>query len=207
MSRRSIRARRRGYTILELLASLTIFAIIWYSLAIAIRTGVRAERAVAERGEANRELRRSVGSLTDELRWSNESTVTITALADGNHSLSFMQPIQVGGNQDWGVYDKTLGDDEDEQNRPDWQVRYTVVSANVGAGTEKRLVRQIVDDDGEVQKQTILATRLNDGEGAAPGFQVVKTGDVWVVTLSTAAIDDVSEASSEVFHVRSRNDD
>ncbi|MCK6448511.1 MAG: prepilin-type N-terminal cleavage/methylation domain-containing protein [Planctomycetes bacterium] len=207
MNQRSHHARRRGYTILELLASLTIFAVIWYSLAIAIRTGVRAERAVAEQGEANREMRRSVGSLTDELRWSNESTVTVATLADGNHSLTFMQPIQVGGNQDWGVYDKSLGDDEDEQNRPDWQIRYTVVSANVGNDTERRLVRQILDDDGDVQKQTVLATRLNDGVGAAPGFQATKSGDVWVLTLSTAAIEGTSEASSEVFHVRTRNDD
>lgn len=201
------RRARRGYTILELLASLTIFAVIWYSLAIAIRTGVRAERAVADAGEANRELRRAVGTLTDELRWSNEATVAVATLADGNHSLSFMMPIQVGGNQDWGVYEQTLGDDDDERNRPDWRVRYTVVDANVGSGTEKRLVRQLVDDAGAIQKESVLATRLNAGGGATPGFRAVKTGDVWVLTLSTQGIDGSTEDSTEVFHVRIRNDD
>ncbi|MBI5432773.1 MAG: hypothetical protein HZA52_08090 [Planctomycetes bacterium] len=202
------RSRRAGYTLLETVAAVAVFMVVWYSLGMAMRMGSESQRLVSRGAEENRDLRESIGLLTDELRSSTDSSIAIATLADGNHSLTFMVPIDVAGVADWGVYDKSLGPLPADRNRADWQLRYTVADVDVGGGViEKQLVREILDDLGAVQKQTTLARGLRAGGGAQSGLRVVQVGAVWELTLTTTGAHGVSQGENEVFHVRTRNDD
>ncbi|MCE9594728.1 MAG: hypothetical protein K8S98_11095 [Planctomycetes bacterium] len=202
------RARRGGYTLIETAAAVAVFMVVWYSLGLALKMGNESQRAVSRIAEESRALRKSISELTDELRTSTDSSVVTATLADGNDSVSFMVPIDVAGVADWGVYDKRLGPLPADRNRPDWRIRYTVASVDVGAGViEKQLVREVVDDLGAVRRQDTLARGLRPGVGAQPGFRVTKNGAVWELTLSTVGTAGVSKGEHEVFHVRTRNDD
>jgi hypothetical protein len=198
---------RGGYTLLETIAALGVFLIVWYSLGLAVRMGTESQRAVSLGSSENRDIRETIRLLSDELRVADPGSIAVAALADANSQLTFMVPVTVAGALDWGVYDKALGPTDADRNRADWQLRYTVVDVNVGNGVlEKRLVRRILDDAGAVQRETTLVRDLRAGGGAQPGFRVIQAGAVWEITLSTFGEQGVSQGENEVFHVCNRND-
>jgi prepilin-type N-terminal cleavage/methylation domain-containing protein len=200
------RKARAGFTLIEVTVSSALFLVLSYGLLMATSAMFRTHGAVLHSVSDNR-MTRSCGSLlTTELRDTTESAVTITTLADGNHELSFMQPIDAGGSLDWGVHDPTLGPDEESQNQPDWRIRYTVRTVPDGGNPPYReLLRQIVDIDDVVRKEKIIVKGLRSGTDSPPGFTVNKTGDLWEISLATVANDPTLGGRHAVFHVRMRN--
>lgn len=197
---------RSGFTLLESMVSLSIFAVVGYSLAVVVDVGNDSQRSVIRVATEDRSLREASTLLIDELRSSTDSTITVATLGDGNSQLQFRMPIEVGSALSWGVYDKSLGATYADQNKADWSLRYTVRNApNSGGVVNRQLVRQILDEQQVVQKETVVAEGLRSGTVTPAGFRVVQTGDVWDVTVST-----VGEIATKVgmeagFHVQTRN--
>lgn len=199
------RSRRAGFTIIETMISLSIFAALGYAVAVCTKTANDSQRTVYSVAADDRALRESSSYLTDELRSSTDAQVTVATLADGNHQVDFKVPVESGGNLVWGVYDKGLGNDYASQNKVDWKLRYTVRNSVVGGVVNKQLLRQILDTNSVVQDEKVIAERLHSGTENPPGFRVIKSGDMWVVTVSTSGKSAESSGIKAEFHVRTRN--
>jgi len=195
---------RRGFTLLETTVALGVFLVLSYSLVVTLDMASDSQGAVTARSVEVRSARAAHAHFADELRQTDPDDVQITTLADGNHEVSFRQPIEVGGAAVWGVFDMTLGATEDERNRVDWRLRYTVTSAVEGGQTVRQLVRQIVDDQDNVVLQRAVSYGLAAGDGTAPGFRLTRAGDVWRVELGTVQHGSNSYRKED-FHVGIRN--
>lgn len=197
---------RSGFTLLEVAISLAIFAVLGVSLATSVEMANGSQRTVYSVAAESRALRESSTRLTDELRTSTDAEITVTTLADSNSQVEFRVPVESGGNLLWGVYDKRLGATYDAQNKVGWRLRYTVRRVTTGPGViERQLVRQILNTASTVWAEDVIAEGLPDGTGATPGFRVVKSGDMWVVTVSTVGKSASSPGIKAVFHVQARN--
>jgi len=197
---------RAGMSLIEMMVSASLLGLVGLIVAWAFEAGVDSQRTVRRIAAGNEVLRVAAGQLRDELRVSEESMLTVNTLGDGNHEVTLAQPIFVGGNLGWGVYDPLAGATEAERNLDGWRIRYTVdTQPVVPAGVTRRLVRQVLDDLGTVQDQDVLVDGLRAGGDDPPGFTVVRTGDVWEVSLTTEEYDDSQRGRGVRFHVRIRN--
>lgn len=199
------RTRQAGFTLLETTIALVSFTAIAGALALATRASQQTERTVNEESKASRSVRAISRGLTDELRSSSDSQITVTALPDGNSTLRFRIPVQNGTTLGWGVYDRTLGTTEAAQNRAGWSLQYTVASSTANGVTTRRLVRQVLDAANHVQKQTTVLDRLHSGSEVPPGFTVTKQGAMWEVRLAAEPRTPQGQAIQELFHVQARN--
>lgn len=202
---RVVHSCRAGFTLIELSISVTILAVLGYSVAVSVDMANDSQRTVYTVAAEDRALRESSSLLTDELRSSRDTQIAVTTLADGNHQLEFKVPIEVGGALTWGVYDKRLGTTYADQNKLDWEFRYTVRNAVVAGVVNRQLLRQIIDTNSVVQEEQVVAEGLHSGTQDPPGFRVVQSGDMWVVTVSTAGKSAESPGIKAVFHVQARN--
>jgi hypothetical protein len=188
------------------MVALSLFASLGYGLAIVVGLGKHSQTTLSRMAAEDRSLRAATDSLLGDLRVASDATVTILALGDGNHQVQLQQPIDVGGAAAWGVYDRTLGPDAASQNQAGWHVQYMVKNVAIGGGAfDKQLVRQELDVAGTVQREKVLAVNLRSGAPAPAGFQIVKVGSVWQVTVSTVGKTEGQAGIREVFHVRARN--
>lgn len=195
------RSRRAGFTLVEVTISSGIFLVIAYALAGAVDMGTGSTRTVMEITSQNAELRTSARSMVDELKTTTENQLSVAVLADGNHQVDFRVPILDGADFDWGAFDRSWGPNAADQNQLDWMLRYTVVQV----GDERDLVRQVLDEAGDVQEQETLATGLRRGDGANPGFQLNQVGDMWQLTVTTEGKTEGSLGRRTDVHLRLRN--
>jgi prepilin-type N-terminal cleavage/methylation domain-containing protein len=194
--------RASGFTLIETTVALTIFAALGYTLSVVVALGKHSQTTITGLTTEDRSLRQATTDLIDDLRNGSDANITVTVLPDGNHQVVFMEPIDLGGVASWGVYDRTVNPNP----MPNWQVRYTVNDQPLGNGLiDKQLVRQVLDDTGVLKKQTVLVDNLMLGTQVPPGFQMVKTGAVWQITLSTQGKVEGKSGIREVFHVQTRN--
>ena len=206
MQRVSKRRSRAGFTLLESMVAITLFAIIGYALTVAVSIGNHSQKMVLNMASEDRSFRSATMKLMQELRATRDDRIVVTDLGDGTSQLDFPQPIDNAGVADWGVYDRTLGTTAALQNRPNWFVRYTVRDVVAGNGNvDKQLVREVVDDLAVVQKLKVLVHGLRPGNVAPAGFQVIQQGAVWQVTLSTNSQGEGQAGIRTVFHVQTRN--
>jgi prepilin-type N-terminal cleavage/methylation domain-containing protein len=191
-----------GFTLIETTVALTIFAALGYTLSIVVALGKHSQTTITGLTTEDRSLRSATTDLIDDLRMSSDSTITVTALPDGNHKVKLMQPIDLGGVAGWGVYDRTVAPNP----MPNWHVQYLARDLALGGGAvDKQLVRQVLDDTDVVKKETVLANYLQPGNQVPPGFQMVKVGLVWQITLTTQGKVEGRSGIREVFHVQTRN--
>ena len=196
---------RRGFTLLELAIALALFAVLGYGLALAARAGGGAGGTVSRVTSESGALRSVTRRLSNELSATRDAAIAVAVLPDGNHELTFQVPIDDGGTPAWGVYDTSLGVDPTAWNRPDWSFRYTVREVPSGAGAvERRLVRQVLDDGGVVQKEDVELVGLEVGTANPPGFRVAQAGDLWELSVSIAA-DGQHGGRRVVLHVDPKN--
>ncbi len=205
-TRMSARARsRRGFTLVETMIALSIFSVVGYGMFVALDIGFDSSEIVVDVSRENRALRSAVRSLNDEMGQAQDASVTIGAGIKGNDVLSFMVPIVVAGTETFGVYDRTLGTAEADWSHENWQYRYTVEIVVVDGQERLDLVRQIIDEDETVIRHTTVAENLHHGNVDEPGFDVVRNGEMWVVTCTTYGSATSKQASSTSFHIRTRN--
>lgn len=199
--------RRRGFTLVELAISLTIFTFVGYGLAVVLGVGRESQVIVDSLHATGSQHREAQERLAEDLRTARGSSITVATLSDSNTRLRFQQPITLAGADTWGIHDRTLGNTEAEQNRAGWQVQYTVQSG-VGSdgGLSRELVRQLLDTNGAVQKTEVLARYLNSGSDASPGFRVAASGAMWVVTITSGGDPETHAGMRTTFHVQTRND-
>lgn len=197
-------SRRAGFTVLEVTIAATIFAVLGYVLLRSSEMGHDSHEAVANMIDRSANLRAGRSEITNDLMTASGDSITVTTLADGNHSLTFMMPISVGGVNTWGVYDRSLGSTEDEQNKEDWSLRFTVEEYVIDGEESHGLVRQILDDAGDIQKEELVIQGVHSG-GATPGFSVVQTGDLWEVQINQVGHGEDSTGQGTSFYVLVRN--
>lgn len=200
------RARRTGFTLVELVLATGILLVIGYVLADAVGMGRNSQRSVMRLVSENQAIRTAAVTLTNELRAADAATLSISTLPDGNHEITYMQPIEVAGAPAWGVYDPSYGPDPESCNKPDWKVRYTVQNVpGEGGALVRGLVRAILDETGLVQEQDIVVVGLESGTATPPGFTMIQSGDVWEITISTVGRTTNGKGRGAVFHVKNRS--
>ena len=196
---------RSGLSLVELTISLFVFSIVGYSLVGIVQVGRRSTETVSSAAVQLREMRETHSTLSNELQLASDGNILIEDLPDENHQVTFMHRIESGGNLEWGVFDKSLGANDDEQNRVGWSFRYTVSFGLDAEGEASRqLVRQLIDENGDIQDQEVVLDHINAGNALTPGFRVVRAGDMWEVRIGTDST--VGAPNQEMmFHVRTRN--
>ena len=206
MPHRSKRSSRAGFTLIESMVAITLFAVMGYALSVAVGVGNHSQKMVLNMASEDRSLRASTMMLMQELRTARSASMSITTLGDGNSQLEFQMPVDNAGTADWGVYDGTLGATDALKNRVGWLMRYTVRDvASANGNVDKQLVREEVDDLGAIQKLKVLVHGLRPGNVAPEGFKVVQQGLVWQVTLSTTSQGEGQAGIRTGFHVQTRN--
>ncbi len=202
---RRVPARARGYTIVETVVAATIFSVVGYALLMAVRLGAGSQQEVIRVATESQSLRESIRALTVELRQTNDSQITVTALGDGNSELTFRHGIEIAGNYTWGVHDTSLGTDVEAQTKEGWSVRYSVTESVADGVTTRQLVRQLLDEDGALQQEDVLVRGLCSGTADSPGFLVEDGGAVWVLTISVENKANNKGSKSMVVHVNTIN--
>jgi len=190
--------------LLEATVAASIFTVVGYVLVAAVRLARTSSDSVLERSETNRALRESTARISEELRGISEAHLTITKLANGCDQVSFQMPIEVEGAAAWGVQDSAIGRTVEAQTKADWSIRYTVEDVPLGRALDRRLVRQLVDEQGVVRFERDVLTGLSR-DAQAPAFTLAKTGLMWQVTL---AVDDSGvqdDARTSTFQFRAHN--
>lgn len=191
---------RAGFSLIEVAAATVALGSIGYVLAFALKASADSQREIGTRASEHRVLREASRKLLDELATAGEDTIAFVHGAQGGVSvqptLRFQERIEDGTTAGFGVVHLGVA-------RPDWTLIYAVEEP-VGESDSRRLVRRVEDDGGAVQASQIVARDLRPDEAVPPGFRVVKTGDLWEVTLSTEGRNG-RDGIEEVFHVRARN--
>lgn len=199
-------ASKSGFTLLEMMISMSIFAVLGYTLMTAVEVAHHSDVTVMRIASENRSMRTSTTSLLDELRSTSDSNIAVTTLADGNHQVRFKMPVQVAGVLGWGVFDRGLGATTDDQNKVGWSLQYTIRQLTGSDGRPSAtLVRQILDDTGAWRSETVVMRGLRSGAQTPAGFKMVRSGDLWEITLSADSPSDHSAVLRTVFHVKTRN--
>jgi len=193
-------SRRAGFTLLEVAVATLALGSIGYVLTFAFKASVDSQREITLRASEHRVVRAASRALLDELASAGDETVVFASgPQDGvvvPPTLRFQTRIEVDGAADFGLLHLGVP-------RAGWTFEYAVEEP-ASSADERRLVRRVVDADGTVQSSQIVVRGVRDQAAEPPGFQVVKTGDLWEVTLSTEAIG-TRDGVEEVFHVRARN--
>jgi hypothetical protein len=198
-----------GLTALEAVISVAAFAVIGYGLAAVMDFGRRSQETVGAIAVNNERRQESTAQLARELGATSDARIQVQALPDGNSQLTFQMPIEIGGVLGWGVEDRRLGLDAADQVREDWSIRYTVESeAGLDVAgldlTSRRLVRQVLNEQGEVVRSDTVGDQLRSG-AEKPGFHVERVGDVWELRIATQSVDHDTPSLDTVIHVVTRN--
>ncbi len=212
--KRSSRSSSAGFTLLEATIATTIFGMVGYGLAVAIGAGQDTQQSILTNSISNKELRQTALQVSAELRSCASTNFEVTEGQTGHSQIDFQMPISSAGSLTWGVYDKRLGQESEDQNRVGWSVRY-IVEEDAGAfglespagefGAGRRLVRQLLDDEDEVQLSESVVEGLNSGYGAHPGFAVSAAGDMWTVTINLAGQEENTNGNQVEFDVWMHN--
>lgn len=210
----NIQGRRAGLSALEAVISVAAFSVIGYGLVAVMDFGRRSQETVGAIAVNNERRQESTAQLARELGATSDARIQVQQLADGNSQLTFQMPIEVGGVLAWGVEDRRLGLDPQDQVQPDWSIRYTVESeagaliagalADAAVLAQRRLVRQVLNEAGEVVRTDPVVDELSSG-AAKPGFRVERVGDVWELRIATMTADQDTPCLDTVIHVVTRN--
>jgi prepilin-type N-terminal cleavage/methylation domain-containing protein len=204
--RRQSAESKRGFTLVEVSISITLMGILGYSFVAASDMGNNSYRAVQRATTKARQLRAAGASIVEEFQLANPNTVEVVVLADGNHRVTFQQPLVIGGALLWGAYEPKWGSDEAERNQAGWWIRYTVVNTAVGGGNANMtLIRQVLDDGLAVIEQDEVMEQLSSGFALKPGFSVVDAGEVWEIQVNSEGFGGGDGGNGGTYNVRMRN--
>jgi len=194
-----------GFTLIEVVIAASLMAVMGLALGSASMMGNNAHVAVLDAIDASKGLRAAGSTVLGEFRSTDADTIAITTLADGNHEVSFMLPITVGGLPAWGVYDPSYGPTAALQNKLNWRIRYTVKNVAENGTPLRKLVRQVLDTSAVVQEEETLVNGLRSGVAGSPGFSVTPSGEMWKIEINTEGYADGSQGEKSEYYVRTRN--
>jgi type II secretory pathway pseudopilin PulG len=86
------RSQQHGWTLIELIVTLGVFAAAMGSLVEVLRGSTALTSVLTKQGDVQERARRVVDSLKREMRWADTSTMVVTTL-NGSTRLSFRTPI------------------------------------------------------------------------------------------------------------------
>jgi prepilin-type N-terminal cleavage/methylation domain-containing protein len=192
-----------GFTLIEVILSIGIFAVIGVGLTQGIHIAESTQHSVSDEGNQNRKVRDGVELLREELKTCQEASIQVQVDGNGNDVLTFQVPVDSMGGVGWGVYDRKLGPTAVEWNRVGWSLCYRVQADN--QGNSSALIRQILNGAGDVQREAQIVGHLPELVAGAPrGFAIEQTGDVWEVSLTTLNAEGKSPRT-ETFQIQARN--
>lgn len=194
-----------GFSLVETAIAVSMFSVIGLGLFAAVDTSNNSQRAVSQAVAIGKDFRATNAVLAGELKLAADNNITVVVLPDANDQVTFMHPVVNAGVLGWGVFDSSFGTTEAEQNRVDWKLRYTVDSVVEGGVTNRRLVRQVLDDLDAIQSSEVLLEGLADGLGNPRGFSVARAGDMWEVQVTLAGATEGGHGGGSDFHVKTRN--
>lgn len=175
-----------GFTLIEVMIAVGLFLFIGYAVVGALESGTRTGETVNRVTRENERFRKAGRYLVEDLQSTADDQIQTTVLPDGNHEITFMVPVNVGGDVVWGALLPTQGWSAAEQGMEGYAVRYTVETVPDGqGGVDRRLVRQVIDTDQNVAWSRVLAEGLPRGDTTPPGFHLETVGAMRRVTLTT----------------------
>lgn len=190
---------QRGFSVIEVViaaALLGVLGLAAITMTNASRDGARQAHLLTVHTE--RLLRASVG-VREDLEQTATGHMIIATLPDLNHSITLQRPVASGsGAVLWGAYDPSRP--AGERLRADCYTRLTVVAGDGG----RMLVRQVLDADGNVVHQEVIARGLASGSASTPGLRIVPSGELWRVCIGLAA-ENGRPGESLTFDVALRN--
>ncbi len=200
------RTGQSGLSLVEMSIAMSCMALVGYLLSMTMQVSTMTHTTVMQSVSNLESLRNGTGSLRSSLRSASASVITVTTLDSGDSELTLQEPIVVGGEELWGVYELDLGTDDATRTRQNWSIRFTVdIVPEEDGGQRHDLVRQVMDDLGVVQLAETLIWGLYQGDAGDPGFQVLNVGEVWETVIQTAGVTNNTKGQSTVFHARTRN--
>lgn len=174
--------RQRGFSVIEVVIAAALLGVVGLAavtMTNASRDGARQAHMLTVHTE--RLLRASV-RVREDLEQASADHLVIATLPDLNHSITLQRPVASGsGATLWGAYDPSRP--AAERLRADHYTRLTVVADGAG----RALMRQVLDVDGNIVHQDVVAQGLASGSASPPGLRIVPSGDMWRVCIGLAA--------------------
>ena len=160
--------RLAGVTLLEVMTAVLLGSTFMGMVASVLLAGTRATDAVVKESSAASSLERTLETITENLRRSSTTRITITP-DSGQNSILNLQVLSAADGVTWGAerFDGTFV--------ADWSTTFQ------RSGTD--LVRQTVDGMSSVVEQAVLAIGVQDPSGGQ-GFEVTVTNSVYLTTLN-----------------------
>jgi len=166
MKKRPLQA---GFTLIELAIVAVIAAVLLLTMVLVTTSTNDAYNTVREDTDANFSLRQALNRISDDLRQSSTSIISVTSGVDYD-SVDLQVPIsQVGTTINWGAAG-TVG----------WHIRILV--------EDGWLIRRVVDAGG-IPKRTdeVLARNVDSLFQGQKGFSVTQTSGLYQVSLRVTA--------------------
>jgi prepilin-type N-terminal cleavage/methylation domain-containing protein len=159
-----------GFTLLEVMMAMFISAILMVILGNILMSSTRSVDAVVVDSVSDQEIRRSLDRLTDELRTSSSTALTINATGTNHDALALQTPSSFTGSVTWGAVD----------NGGTWHANWTVRYEVVGG----QLVRRVFDLNGiQDGADVLLARGIDNLRAGVKGFRASAVGSVVNVGL------------------------
>jgi hypothetical protein len=199
MSARANESRREpgsesGWSLTEVAAGVALSMLIALgalALTNTSRTGAATARATANHTGW---LRQACAVLREDFSQTTQSRLVVTKAAGQNDVVTLQRPLPTGG---WGAYDPEGGP---TRHLPDYYIRYRVGTE----GTDRVLLRQILDNTMVEMSEQVVARGLASGAGTPPGLRVDPAGTMWRITVGFTQLPGQAEESI-TFDVALRN--
>lgn len=172
---------QRGFTLLEVTIASALAVLVGLSVVGLVMAGRDSAATARRQAASTSSLRAASVAMAEDLSQSQTARLSIVELADKNHQVTFQRPVaSAAGAVTWGAYDAKMPGGA--RLRANCSARYTVRKD----GDARNLLRQVLADDGTVVREEILVRDVATGSAAKPGLAIVRTGDVYQVTIGLA---------------------
>ncbi len=186
------RAARRGFSLLEVVISLTVFSLVIGSAFELLVRGRELSRATAQRAAATRKSQAALDRAVEELREASGTVNPDPSGASGSATMQFQTPLSVAGAVvNWSGLRQLLwesdpgdpigGGDDDNDGLID-EGRLVFVR-DVGAPNERRIV--LANNVPRVAPDEVANNADDNGNGVVDegGFNIQRVGDVFTLRL------------------------
>ncbi|MFN7589045.1 MAG: type II secretion system protein J [Planctomycetota bacterium] len=175
--------RAAGFTLVEIIVGVSLATFAGLA-AITLLASSRDGASLTRRETMTTGWLRKVSQrLREDLAQCSTARLTVARDLDQNDVVTVQRPLASGGAAPaWGAYDPSQS--AADRMREDCFTRYAVQRV----GSDRQLVRQVLDGSDTLLHEEVLARGLADGRGAVPGLRVQAAGAMWRVTIGIAGV-------------------